>query len=62
MHLYNVYFSTPKHIVLTYCSIAMWLTVLHLTLVHSHVLNIGEKAQPDLHQLKHRTESPAYLH
>ncbi len=41
-----------KHIFLTYSSIAMWLTVLHLTLVHSHVLNIGEKAQPDLDQSK----------
>ncbi len=59
MHLYSVYFSTSKNIVLTYSSIAMWLTVLHLTLVHSHVLNIGEKAQPALHQSKHQTESPA---
>jgi hypothetical protein len=46
----RVIFSTPKHIFLTYSSIAMWLIVLHLTLVHAHVLNIGEKAQPDLDQ------------
>jgi hypothetical protein len=55
----RVNFSTHKHIFLTYSSIAMWLTVLHLPLVHSHVLNIGKKAQPDLHQSKHRRESPA---
>ncbi len=40
----------------------MWLTVLHLTLVHSHVLNIGEKAQPDLHQSKHRQKAQLKLH